>query len=178
MGHTSEFLFSIYWWTWKTIIYQKKLLKWANKKLRILFYFKKTKKKNLEIPLFYTCAAKISIWWYRVWQTEIGNLVIFCPFTSLKTPKNQNFEKFQKLMEILFYIRVPKTTIIWGKVPEIQSQRHFLSFQVIFCPFTPYGKSKLWRNENSILRCHHFTDVYRKSRSYDVCFLRYQVWKT
>ena len=48
VGHTSEFLFSIYWWTWKTII---KLLKWANKKENNFnIYnaaFKKNKQKHL-----------------------------------------------------------------------------------------------------------------------------------
>ena len=42
VGHTSEFLFSIYWWTWKTDFFQnlfeKQLLKWANKKQIILIF--------------------------------------------------------------------------------------------------------------------------------------------
>ena len=29
-----------------------------------------------------------------------------------------------------------------------------------------------------IWRCHHFTNVYQKSRSYDVCFLRYWMRQT
>ena len=33
VGHTSEFLFATYWWTWKTTLF-KKLLKWANKKMQ------------------------------------------------------------------------------------------------------------------------------------------------
>ena len=47
VGHTSEFLFGIYWWTWKTNIYLKQLLKWANKKqnnfsiYNVAFFFSK-----------------------------------------------------------------------------------------------------------------------------------------
>ena len=37
LGHTSEFLFGIYWWTWKTTIYWK-LLKWPIKNVRILIF--------------------------------------------------------------------------------------------------------------------------------------------
>ena len=52
VGHTSEFLFDIYWWTQKTNNYQKKLLKWANKNklvliLTMLNFFLKKKKKHL-----------------------------------------------------------------------------------------------------------------------------------
>ena len=32
--------------------------------------------------------------------------------------------------------------------------------------------------EKSTCRCHHFTQVYQKSGSYHVCFLRYGVWQT
>ena len=32
VGHTSEFLFGIYWFTWKTTIYLKNWLTWFNKK--------------------------------------------------------------------------------------------------------------------------------------------------
>ena len=46
----------------------------------------------------------------------------------------------KKLLEIsLFYKCLPKTTTLWGRVPEIQRERDifFLSFWAICCPFTP-----------------------------------------
>ena len=36
-----------------------------------------------------------------------------------------------------FYTCVPKTTTIWGTIPEIESETTFLSFWAIFCPLTP-----------------------------------------
>ena len=68
-------------------------------------------------------------------------------------------------------------TIIWCMIPEIWSptDRIFLSFW-IFCPFTPLTTQKLkilkkWKKHLEIY--HHFTQVYRKSWSYAIKFLRY-----
>ena len=62
---------------------------------------------------------------------------------TLKNPKNQNFQKMKKkLLEISsFYTRVPKTTIIWGKVPEIQRDRIFGHFGPYFTLLTPPSPS-------------------------------------
>ena len=47
-------------------------------------------------------------------------------------------EKWKKLLEISFYTNVPKATIIWVVVPEIQSEtQNSLLFWAIFGPFTP-----------------------------------------
>ena len=89
-------------------------------------------------------------WWYglqflriRVWQTKIGNygsgfaLLTPTPHPA-KNPKNQNFEKIKKLLEISFYTCVTKPTIIWGMVSEIEWDRQlYLSVCAIFCRFTP-----------------------------------------
>ena len=79
---------------------------------------------------------------YSSWDIEqnILKLVIlghFLPFYPPKIPNNQNFVKWKNLMEISFYVCVPKITIIWCTVPEILSEdrQNFLSFWVIFCPF-------------------------------------------
>ena len=97
-------------------------------------------------------------WWYdlpflriRVWQTKIGNygsvFAILTPAPSLphpaKNPKNPNFQKNNKLLEISFYRCVPKTTTIWGTVSEIEWDRQILSFWAIFCPFTPLPTQKI-----------------------------------
>ena len=60
-----------------------------------------------------------------------------------------------------------------GTFPEIRSERqNFLSF----CLFTLLltWKIKILKK----LKKHHFTHVYQKSQSYDVCFLRYGVQQT
>ena len=121
---------------------------------------------------------------YRVWQAEIGNYGSFfalLPFPA-KTKKIKILKKWKKLLDIsLLYTSVPETTIIWGTFPEIRNETHnFLSFWGIFCHFTPLTTRKIKikkkkNNEKCIWRCHHFTHVYQKSQSYDVCFLRYGI---
>ena len=109
MGHTSGLLFGIYWLTWKTNIYLKKLLKWANEKCKNfdiynVVFFKKRKEKHLEISLFYIFVSKILMIWSTVfeiwvWLTKIGNyghFLTFNPFMPLKNPKSQNFEKMKE----------------------------------------------------------------------------------
>ena len=60
--------------------------------------------------------------------------VIFCPFTPLKIRKITILKKWKQMLEICsFYTSVLKNTIIWGPVPEIQSERdqkicHFVPF--------------------------------------------------
>ena len=70
VGRTSEFLYSIYWWTWKTNIYLKNCWSRTIKNVRISIftklYLKKNKDKHLEISLFYTCVTKILIIWSTV----------------------------------------------------------------------------------------------------------------
>ena len=72
VGHISEFLFGIYWWTWKTT--NIKLLKCANrrcnkKKCNIYnFVFKKNKEKDLEISLFYIFAPNLDDMIYSSWD--------------------------------------------------------------------------------------------------------------
>ena len=64
---------------------------------------------------------------------------------------------------------------------DMECDRHnFLSFQVIFCSFTPLltRKIKIWKNVKSTSRYYPFTYVHHKSRSYDVWFLRYKVQRT
>ena len=67
-------------------------------------------------------------------------------------------------------------------VPEILSitERIFLSFWAIFCPFTllKTKKIKTLKNWKSTWRYYHFTHVYHKWHSYDVWFLRYGARKT
>ena len=98
-----------------------------------------------------------------------------------KTRKIKTFEKKKRknLLEI-FYTCEPKTTIIWGTVPEIQSE----SFWVIFCPFNPLPiplttqKTKILKKWKKHQEIHHFKLAQQKTWSYDVCLLRYGVWQT
>ena len=120
---------------------------------------KKCKNFNINVVFFFNIEKNTLIYdfthvylntWYDlqflriiVWQTKIGNYgSVFGLLTNTlhpaKNPKNQNFEKMKKLLEISFYTCVTKTTIIWGMVSEIKWDRQiFLSVWAIFCPFTP-----------------------------------------
>ena len=113
--------------------------------------FKKKKKKNTAKYHYFTPVYQ-NFWWYdlqflifRAWQTEI---VTFRSFFALlppsKTPDNQNFEKMEKNCWRYYFTRVPKITNIWCTAPEIQSETcDFLSFWVVFRPFTPLTIHKI-----------------------------------
>ena len=110
------------------------------------------------------------IWFlkYKAQQTEIFVILgHFLPFYPTKNPKNQNFEKMKKTLEILsFYISVPKIMIICYIVPDMSCDRcnWDFSFWGIFCPFISLTAQKIkiskkWKN---IQRYHHFTQVCQK----------------
>ena len=68
------------------------------------------------------------------WDIEQNILKFFALLSPLKSCKNQNFEKWQKLLEISsFYTCVPKITITWCIVPEIRSET-----DRIVCHFRPF----------------------------------------
>ena len=56
-----------------------------------------------------------------------------------KTRKIRILKKWKKKNagDIIILHQKPKTTIIWGIIPEIQSGTFFFSFWVIFCPLHP-----------------------------------------
>ena len=96
--------------------------------------------------------------------------------------KNQNFEKMRKFLEISsFHTCVPKITIIWCTVPEIQSETHriFCHYGSFFYPYTPLiPKIKIFKKWRNVWSYYPFTHVYHKWRSYDIWFLKYKVWQT
>ena len=67
-------------------------------------------------------------------------------------------------------------------VPEIWSAtgRIFCQSRLFFALLPPYAprKSKFWKNEKNTWRYYHFTHVHHKWQSYDLWFLRYQLWQT
>ena len=110
VGHTSKFLFGIYWWTWKTTIYWKQCWNRSIKNGRILEFkmlFKK-KKKRRKTPrdiIFYTCGPKILMIWSTVLEIECDRLklVIMGHFSllpvSLLTPPLQKKRKEKEKMK-------------------------------------------------------------------------------
>ena len=71
--------------------------------------------------------------------------------------------------------------IIYYTVPETQHVRcnFYFSFWAMFCPFTTLTAwkkkiSKKWKNASGY---HQFTQVYQKSWSHAILFLRYGTWQ-
>ena len=101
---------------------------------------------------------------------------------TLKNLKNQNFEKIgKKLLEISsFYTCVPKTTIIWGMIPEIRCEAdedfcHFGPFFALLPPPPPPLPLTTWKIKILKKWKKH---LERSPWSYDVWFLRYKVRQT
>ena len=99
---------------------------------------------------------------------------------TLENPKIRLLKKWKNLLEISFCICVQKPTIIGDTIPEIWSETiffcYFGSFLALLTP-SPLTtqKTKFLKMKKDIWRCHHFKLVLQKTRSYDVCLLRYGV---
>ena len=141
----------------------------------------------MEISSLYTSAPKIMIICYTVPDVWcMINVIIFHfgPFFVLSqrhpppplpppptnSPKNQNFEKTKKSLEIAsFYTSVSKIMITCYTVPDIWCVINviinYFSFWAIFCPFTPPTptpkQSKKSEMKKTACRYHHFIYVYQ-----------------
>ena len=106
----------------------KRLLKWANKKWKNFnIYNIVLLKTSGDIIILHLCTRNLDDMIYTSWDIECDRLklVIMGHFSftppALELPKIRILKKWKKMIEISFYICVPKTTIIWGMVPEIRS---------------------------------------------------------
>ena len=98
---------------------------------------------------------------YDAWQTYLSFWAIFCPFTPLTTPKNQNFEKIKKKPGDIIILN--KSNKIydhmlyrsWDTVHD-RCNFHFL-FWAAFCPFKAPGDITILpmctKNYDHILHC-------------------------
>ena len=139
----------------------KKLLKWANKKCKnfniynVVFFVKKIKKNNTWRYRYFTHVYWISSWYelqflrYRVPHTEIGSYGSFFGLLPLPLLLKTNKQKNNRILKwrncfrhhylTHIYTCVPKTTITWGTVPEIQIETEFfviLDHILLFYPTT------------------------------------------
>ena len=80
---------------------------------------------------------------YSSWDIEqnILKLIIlghFLPFYTPKNPKNQNFEKWKKFLEISSFHTCTKNHnhMMYGSLDMEWGRQNFLSFWAIFYPFT------------------------------------------
>ena len=126
VGHTSEFLFGTYWWTWKTNNYLKNC--WSGPINIVIQYCisLKRKKKNISRYHYQNLADMIHMI-HSSWDIEqnilkfviLGPLLPFYPHKNSKTKTLRN-EKI--CWRYHHFTHVPKITIIWCTVLEIWSE--------------------------------------------------------
>ena len=69
------------------------------------------------------CSCEI---WPMTDVIAIFHFGLFLPFYPSDSPKNENFKKVKKRLEISFYISVPKIMIMCYTVPEIWHMTHVI----------------------------------------------------
>ena len=122
VGHTSEFLFGIYWWTWKTTIYLRNCWSRPIKNVSIFlpFYppnnpenqnFEKLKKASGDVIILHMCTKNDDHIIYASWDMEcdrnkfLSFWASFCSFTPLLAPKIKVWKKYKKHSEILSFFK-------------------------------------------------------------------------
>ena len=123
---------------------------------------------------------------YGAWRTLMLFFILgnFLPFYPPNSPKNENFKKLKKPLEISsFNTKCTKNhDMSWCSWDTACDRCNcYFSFWAIFCPFTPLPAQKIkiskkkWKQT---LEIHHLTQVHQKSWSYALLFLRYGMWET
>ena len=110
---------------------------------------------------------------WHVTDVIIFHLGLFFTLLPPNYPKNQNFKKEKKTpRDIYIYIYY---SWVWDTAHD--RCNCYFSFWTIFCPFTPITAQKMifFKQKNTWIY-HHFTQVYQKSWSYAILFLRSGLW--
>ena len=109
----------------------------------------------------------------------MGHLLPFYPLPP-KNPKNQNFEKMNKVAGDIISHKCTKNHnhMRYSFWDSEWDRQNFLSFWAIFCHFTPLTTGKIktlkkWKKKTTgdVIILHMCT----KNQSYDLCFLRYGI---
>ena len=122
---------------------------------------------------------------YRVRQfffVILGHFLPFTPLPSPNNPGNQNFEKMKKAFGDVIILNLcskKHDQMMYGYSGMECNRDIFCHFRPFFS-FTPLLtlKIKIWKKYKSTWRYYPFTHAHRRSRSYDVLFLRYKVQRT
>ena len=107
-------------------------------------------------------------------QNFLSFWTVFCPFT----PLTAQMKKPPGDVIILHRCNINNNLMMYGSWDTKHGGQKFLSCWTVFCPVTllTTQKSKFWKTEKNARRYHHFTQVYQKSWSCAVLFLRYGAW--
>ena len=139
----------------------------------------------LEISSFYTCVPKLTIIWCMV--PEMWSVIdrIFChygPFFPLLPTygrrKSKSWKKEKSTWRYYHFTYVYHkwhSYDIWFFRYGVQQTNFFCHFGPFFCPLTllTTWKIKILKNWKNPWRYHYFTQVYQKSWSYAILFLRH-----
>ena len=113
--------------------------------------FWKMKKFAGDIIILYICTKNHNHMMYGSWYTErdrdnfLSFWTIFCTFTPLTHPKNQDFEKMKKTSRdiIILHICTINDSHMMHVSGDIECNgQNFLSFWSVFCFFTPLTTQK------------------------------------
>ena len=128
--------------------------------------------------------------WCMTNVIAIFHFGLFFALLPPNSPKNQNekfFKKWKKTLEISSfytsaYTSVLKIMTIYYTVPEMWCDTNVIvifRFVLLFIllPSNTLKNQKLKKKRTKPRRYHHFTQVYLKSWSYAILFLRYGAWQ-
>ena len=89
--------------------------------------------------------------------------------------KNQNFEKMEKIAKYIIILSMcTKTTITWGTVPEIRSEKDIL---VICCPFTPTLKNPENQNFEKMKEASEYLIIlHLRTKNHDHMMYASWIW--
>ena len=116
---------------------------------------------------------------YKAKQSFFVILSHFLHFDPPNRPKNQDFEEMKNTSADIIISHLCNTNddhMMYGSWGIGRNKQNFLSFWAIFCPFNPLSTQKikvLKKNERDAWNYHNFTQMYQKSYSYAILFLRY-----
>ena len=132
----------------------------------------------------------MKIIWYmvpQIWSTTDMFFVIlghFCPFTPLKTQKVKILKEKKKTPgDITIVNKCTKNHdhMLYCSWDMANDGFNYFSFWAIsvFSPFTTITawKIQIYKKWKKTWIYHHFTQLYQKSWSYAILFLRYGAWR-
>ena len=100
---------------------------------------------------------------------------IFCPFRPLMTWKIKILKLKETTGDIILHMcNINDNHMMYDSWDMEHDEHNFLLFWTFFCPFTSLRarKIKILKTWKKIWRYYHFTQVYQKSSSYVILFLR------
>ena len=134
-----------------------------------------------DIIILLMCTKNYNHMMYDSWDTEWDrqNFCHFRSFSALSPPYRPGKSKFWEIEKNTW--RYYHFILMYGSWDMERNWHNFLSFWVIFGPFTPLtidAEPKFWKIKKNTWRYNQSTHVYQKLWSHNVQFLRYGARRT